>query len=96
MNSHKTSFHGVRELVAQFEKLMFSLQRHGAVDWTHIKIKQNAINTTDFRKQRYSSNIHAVLFFINQLMINNQHLQFYRNLSAIIYYSIHTGVARLC
>ena len=49
MHSHKTSFHGVRELVAQFEKLMFSLQRHGAVDWTHIKIKQNAINTTDFR-----------------------------------------------
>ena len=46
------------------------------------------------RKQRYSSNIHAVLFFINQL--NNQHLQFHRNLSAIIYYLIHTGVARLC
>ena len=80
MNSHKTSFHGVRELVAQFEKLMFSLQRRGAVDWTHIirsnktQQIQQTVEIYINRKQRYSSNIHAVLFFINQL--NNQHLQF--------------------
>ena len=48
MHSHKTSFHGVRELVAQFEKLMFSLQCRGAVGGTHIKIKQHAINTWFF------------------------------------------------
>ena len=48
MNSHKTNFLSWSKGTGG-EKLMFSLQRHGAVDWTHIKIKQNAINTTDFR-----------------------------------------------
>ena len=34
--------------MAQFEKLMFSLQCRGAVGGTQIKIKQHAINTWFF------------------------------------------------
>ena len=38
-----------KELVAQFEKAHVIPQCLGAIDGTHIEIKQHAINITDYR-----------------------------------------------
>lgn len=52
----------VTELVTEFQKAHVIPQCLGAIDGTHIEIKQPSINSTEFinRKQKYSLNVQAV------------------------------------